>query len=537
MSPDSRRLPRAEVCERALNARDPRFDGIFFVGITTTRVYCRPVCPARVSYTDRRRFFDSAASAERAGFRPCMRCRPELAPGRAPMDAVPRLARVAADRIAAGALNGRSVAELASELGVSERHLRRALERELGVSPVELAQTHRLLFAKQLLTETSLPITRIAFASGFQSLRRFNSVFRERYRIAPGELRRSASRRAAARAAPVEASGSVPELVSLTLSYRAPLAWEALLRSLTRSPLPAVETLAGRGYARTVRLLDRCGVMIVEESGPRPWRRTRAARAELTLHVSAALLPVLMPLLAKVRRLLDLDAEPLVIDAHLAQGGLRELVRRRPGLRIPGVLDGFEAVLREVLSGLDAAAGNGAAPIARVIEALGEPIDTGIPGLTRLAPTESRVAEVGVPGLLALGVAPRCARMLGAIARAMAEGRLRLEPGAARARQGLMEIEDVDAATATAIVMRAMHWPDAFSAGDRRLLEAAGLSGPRSLQALAERWRPWRAYAALHLLLAAENDHAALPIRGAARESARLSRPAGAAGPPLQEAR
>jgi len=180
-----------DVCGRALDARDARFDGLFFVGITTTRIYCRPVCPARVSYHDRRRFFDTAASAERAGFRPCLRCRPELAPGRALIDAVPNLARVAAHRIGAGALNGRGVAQLARELGVSDRHLRRVLERELGVSPVELAQTHRLLLAKRLLADTSLPVTRIAYASGFQSLRRFNSVFRERYRLSPSALRRA----------------------------------------------------------------------------------------------------------------------------------------------------------------------------------------------------------------------------------------------------------------------------------------------------------------------------------------------------------
>src|SRR5689334_10719687 len=181
----------ATVCERALDARDARFDGIFFVGVTTTRIYCRPVCPARVSYHDRRRFFDTAANAERAGFRPCLRCRPELAPGRAIIDAVPRLARVAAQRIGAGALNGHGVGQLARELGVSDRHLRRVLERELGVSPLELAQTHRLLLAKRLLADTSLPVTRIAYASGFQSLRRFNSLFRERYRLSPSALRRS----------------------------------------------------------------------------------------------------------------------------------------------------------------------------------------------------------------------------------------------------------------------------------------------------------------------------------------------------------
>jgi len=193
------------------------------------RVYCRPTCPARVSYTHRRRFFDSAASAERAGFRPCLRCRPELAPGRAPMDAVPRLARVAADRIGAGALNGRTVADLARDLGVSERHLRRAVEHEIGVSPLDLAQTHRLLLARRLLGDTLLSVTRIAYASGFQSLRRFNAAFREQYRMAPSAIRRAARAHGGEKVALEE---DAP--LCLSLSYRAPLAWDALLAFLRR---------------------------------------------------------------------------------------------------------------------------------------------------------------------------------------------------------------------------------------------------------------------------------------------------------------
>ena len=181
-----------DAYQLAVDARDPRFDGVFFVGITTTRVYCRPMCKSRLAYDRHRRFFNSAAAAERAGFRPCLRCRPELAPGRAAtqLDAVSRLAQAAAQRIAAGALNGRSVADLAADLGVSERHLRRALEREVSVSPLELAQTHRLLLAKRLLVDTDLPMTRVAYASGFQSLRRFNAVFRRQYRLPPSALRR-----------------------------------------------------------------------------------------------------------------------------------------------------------------------------------------------------------------------------------------------------------------------------------------------------------------------------------------------------------
>src|SRR5687767_14707460 len=217
-----------DACQRALGARDARFDGLFFVGITTTRVYCRPVCPARVSYPERRRFFETPAAAEGAGFRPCLRCRPELAPGRALIDAIPRLAHVAAHRIAAGALNGRSVADLARDLGVSERHLRRAMEREVGVSPLELAQTHRLLLAKRLLADTSLSVTRVAYASGFQSLRRFNAVFRERYRLSPSAIRRMPRSRTMPGANGPQAV-SATDLVKLTLAYRAPLAWTELL--------------------------------------------------------------------------------------------------------------------------------------------------------------------------------------------------------------------------------------------------------------------------------------------------------------------
>jgi AraC family transcriptional regulator of adaptative response / DNA-3-methyladenine glycosylase II len=191
-----------QICHRAVDARDVRFDGLFFVAIVTTRIYCRPTCPSRRANPDHRRFFDSAAAAARAGFRPCLRCRPELAPGRALIDVVSCLAHQAAHRICAGALNGRSVADLAAELGVSERHLRRALRRELGVSPVELAQTHRLLLAKRLLADTALSVTDIAFASGFESLRRFNVAFHERYGMSPSALRRSSRVRTVGSAEP-----------------------------------------------------------------------------------------------------------------------------------------------------------------------------------------------------------------------------------------------------------------------------------------------------------------------------------------------
>jgi AraC family transcriptional regulator of adaptative response / DNA-3-methyladenine glycosylase II len=478
---------QADICQRAVRARDARFDGIFFVGITTTRVYCRPVCPARVSYPERRRFFDSAAAAERAGYRPCLRCRPELAPGRAHMDAVPRLARLAAQRIAAGALNGQSVTDLARELGVSERHLRRALERELGVAPTELALTHRLLLAKRLLAETSLPVTRIAFASGFQSLRRFNSVFRERYRLSPSALRRAAP------SPVVPPTSPAADFVTLTLAYRPPLDWPLLVARLSRDAAPGVIAAVAGRYGRTVRLDGRTGAILAADI---------PAKSQLEVAVSLSLLPVLMPLLARLRHLFDLDAEPAVVDAHLSQNGLAELVRRRPGVRIPGAIDGFEVALRSLLEEEE----NGAELVGRIFDALGEEVETGVPALTRLSPRPERVARSGMSMLAALGMPSARAKAIVAVARAIAEGEIRLEPGrdAAATHRSLMEVDGVGQRLATMIVMRALYWPDAFPASDPALQRAAGAANRRELQALAERWRPWRAYAAQHLWLVEE---------------------------------
>ncbi|HUF35071.1 MAG TPA: AlkA N-terminal domain-containing protein [Gemmatimonadales bacterium] len=469
------------ACSRAVVSRDPRFDGVFFVGISTTRIYCRPVCPARVSYPERRRFFDSAAAAERQGYRPCLRCRPELAPGRALCDAVPRVARAAAMRIAAGALNGRGVGDLARELGVSERHLRRAMEREMGVSPIELAQTHRLLLAKCLLTDTRLPVTRVAFASGFQSLRRFNSVFRERYRMSPSVLRHR----------PRPGRDDVPagpagDWVRLSLAYRPPLAWAPLLATIAVDTPPGVGMVDGHRYARTVAL-DGCRGLIMLEP---------PAGGQLSVHVSVSLLPALMPLLARLRHLLDLDAEPAMIDAQLAEGGLSALVARRPGLRMPGAFEGFEVAAREILL-----------PefLRQVTRALGEPIATGISGLDRLALSADRVAQAGVASLSTLGVPRRQAVAVATVARAVTDGNPRLEPGAElRATlRALAAIPGLHSRAAAAIATRAVRWPDAFPSTDVSLQRAAGVPGARALLRLAERWRPWRGYAALHLSLQA----------------------------------
>ncbi|HEU4565742.1 MAG TPA: AlkA N-terminal domain-containing protein, partial [Gemmatimonadaceae bacterium] len=397
-----------EQLYRALIARDVRFDGVFFVGVTSTRVYCRPVCRAPKPRPERCRYFTTAAAAERRGFRPCLRCRPELAPGEAPtassaagrgasVDAVGWLARAAAARIAAGALDRAGLDALASELGVTARHLRRAVERELGATPVELAQTRRLLMAKQLLTETELPLGRVALASGFGSVRRFNTLFHERYRLAPSALRGRAA--APARGARTSAGAAGLEMVTLSLGYRPPLDWGALHTYLAGRATPGVEAVGDDGwYWRSVWLDGHHGFVGV---GPAPGRRAETLRLEL----APTLLPVLVPLLARLRRLFDLDADPHVISAQLrGDPVLAPLLARRPGLRVPGALDGFELALRAVLG--QQVTVRGATTLAGRLAHLGAaPLPGARPAaLTHLPVTAERLAEASLASLSALGL-------------------------------------------------------------------------------------------------------------------------------------
>jgi AraC family transcriptional regulator of adaptative response / DNA-3-methyladenine glycosylase II len=476
----------AAVLSRACDARDVRFDGLFFVAITTTGIYCRPTCPARVSYPERRRFFSSAAAAEEAGYRPCLRCRPELAPGRAEMEVVGRLASRAARRIAAGALNGHTVADLANEFGVSERHLRRALERELGVSPLQLALTHRLLLAKQLLADTSLPVTRVAYASGFQSLRRFNAVFQERYRMPPNALRRRRNDRAR--------TSADPEMLRLTLSYRPPFNWNALLHCLTRDAIQGVDFVDGPRYARSVEIGGRRGVIVVEND---------AVSSHLNVHVSLSLVPVLMPLLVRLRQMLDLDAEPAVIDEHLAAHGLRQLIALRPGVRIPGAFGGFESALRALIGGWPAADASARSAARRVVEAIGRPNEAAPPHVGRILPDAGDVAAAGPSRLENLGVPLERATILVALARRIVDGALRLDAcrDAEVIRHELLAVDGVDTALADLIVMRALSWPNAFPFASRGSCDVTVARRDRSLMDRAHRWRPWAAYAFVHLWL------------------------------------
>jgi AraC family transcriptional regulator of adaptative response / DNA-3-methyladenine glycosylase II len=471
-----------DTCYRALLARDARFDGVFFVGVRTTGIYCRPVCRAKTPGRDRCMFYRTAAEAERASFRACFRCRPELSPGLGPVDAVSRLSRSAAQRIEAGYLNEASVDDLAAELGVTARHLRRAMLAELGVSPVDLAQARRLSLAKQLLCDTKLPLAEVAFASGFASVRRFNAVFHDRFKRPPSAFRRGVRERA----------GASDHVLPLRLDHRPPLDWETMLEFLAPRAIPGVEVVEGGAYARSVRIGGSEGWVVVRRD-----RGRDAVRAEVSLSLASAL----MPLAAKLRALFDLDAHPRAVAAHLGRDpDLAARVKQRPGLRVPGAFDAFETAARAVL-GQQVSVRAATTLSGRIVETFGDRIATPLAGIERHFPTATQIAEGGEDAVAAVGMPRPRARALVALARAFAAGSLPLahasDPEAATA--SLLDLPGIGAWTAEYLAMRALGWPDAFPASDLALRKALGGVTPREAAARAEPWRPFRSYAAMHL--------------------------------------
>ncbi len=492
----------------ALSARDPRWDGVFFVGVSSTGIYCRPICPARRVRRANCNFFDTAAQAEAAGFRACFRCRPELAPGNADVDAVDQLAAAAAARIAEGALNEASVDELAAELGVSARHLRRTLETKLGVSPIDLAQSRRLALAKQLLQDTSLSLTQIAFAAGFGSVRRFNAVFLSVMGSAPSVLRRKRSNQVGPEGAPS------PHLV-LRLDYRAPYDFAGILKFLAARAIPGVEHVDGTRYRRVVHDGKHTGVIEV---------RASAQRHALELAITPSLVPVLMPLVARVRRMFDLDARPDVIGNVLARDRLlAPLVAACPGIRVPGAIDGFEAAVRALL-GQQVSVAAATTLAGRFAAAFGAPYGVERPSpagrgrsvvdplaaheveragddpLAVRFPTAREIAARSVDAIAKIGLPAARAAAIHALATAIAAGTLRLD-GARELDAFVAEataLPGIGPWTAHYLAMRALHAADAFPAADLGIKKALA-AGPRDAEARAEAWRPFRSYAVMHL--------------------------------------
>ena len=468
----------------ALAARDPRFDGVFYVGVTSTRIYCRPVCTARTPKAANCRFFSSAAAAEKARFRPCLRCRPELAPGNAPVDDARRIASLLANRIEEGVLdNGANLEDIAARFGWSSRQIRRIVQKELGVSPIELVLTRRLLLAKQLLTETTLPVIDIAFASGFSSLRRFSDAFSARYAMPPSRLRRAAKGADTTRSR---------ESFTLQRAYRPPFDWQGMMEFVAARALAGVEWVHDDAYYRTAQLGLHKGWIGVRHAPDK-----RALLVELT----HSLTPVLPAVLGRLRHAFDLSARPDVIAAKLGETEpLADLVADNPGLRVPGAFDGFELAVRAILGQqitVKAATTLGG----RFVAALGERFETPHAGLTHSSPTAERVAGAPVSELVSLGILESRARSIVALAKEVATGRLRLEPGAPPDETivRLVALPGIGMWTAQYIAMRALRWPDAFPKEDAALRKRLGGVTAARAEELSQAWRPWRSYATLHL--------------------------------------
>jgi AraC family transcriptional regulator of adaptative response / DNA-3-methyladenine glycosylase II len=500
-----------EICYRALRTRDPRFDGRFFIAVRTTGIYCRPICPARTPRRENCWFVPCAAAAEAAGYRPCRRCRPESAPGTPAWLGTSATVSRALRLISDGALDAGSVSDLAARLGLGERQLRRLFALHLGAGPLAIARTRRAHFAAELLVQTDWPVSRVALAAGYTSLRRFNEAIRDTFHRAPRELRGKQRRPAGGNAA-------------IRLPYRDPFDAAGLFAYLAARAVPGVEWIGEGRVRRALRVAGR--PVVVEVSAP------AGARA-LEVRANGADAAHWLALAECVRSVFDLGADPGEIGRQLeADPRLRALLRSRPGVRVPGAWDRFEIAVRIVLGQQVTVAG--ATQLAgRLAARFGEPLpDTLVDrehGPRLLFPEPHALADAPVEEI---GLTRQRARALRALAASVARGDLALAPGAEpeAAREALLALPGIGPWTAELVLLRALGEPDAFPAGDLGLQRALGCDA-RALERRAERWRPWRAYAAM-LLWTASPARTATALPRPAPRSRAVSVAAPASAPP-----
>lgn len=473
------------ACYRAISTRDARFDGRLFVGVKTTGIYCRPICPARTPKFENVSFYASAAAAQEAGFRPCLRCRPEVSPELAFWRGSSNTVSRALALIESGGLDDDDVEGLADRLGVGGRQLRRLFRQHVGASPIAVAQTRRVLLAKQLIHETSLPMAEVALASGFNSVRRFNETFRNLFGRPPAALRhgRDKTRHEAG-------------ALSVRLAYRPPYDWDAMLSFLGARAIPGVEIVSGECYSRSIAIGQNCGVISVAPS----------AKNRIDVRVRFPDMAALPQIIARVRRVFDLAADPDMIAAHLALDPmLAPLVAARPGLRVPGAWDGFELAVRAIF-GQQITVPAATRLLGRLVQAFGASLPAAIresEGLSHLFPSAGRIAKAN---LATLGMPNARAMAVASLARAISADPAIFSRGASLedAILKLRSLPGIGEWTAQYIAMRELREPDAFPAADIGLLRAmADADGrrpsPSELLSRGERWRPWRAYAALQL--------------------------------------
>ncbi len=494
--------PDFEVAYRAVSTRDSRFDGQFVTAVRTTGIYCRPACPARTPHRRNVSFYPTAAAAQAAGYRACRRCLPDAAPGSPEWNLRADTVGAAMRLIGDGVIDREGVPGLAHRLGYSERHLARMLVAELGASPLALARARRADTARILLTSTSLPISDIAFAAGFSSIRQFNDTIREVYATDPSRLRATRG-----------ATPAVPGSLSLRLPVRAPFAGSALLDFLAARAIPGVETVEGRRYSRTLRLPTGTGIVTLDFPDD-PTRAPGAATSMSTptsttashVAVTASLqlehLSDLAPAVDRCRRLLDADADPMGVASVLsADHALAGAVARTPGLRLPGAVDGPEILVRALLGQqISVAAARTAA--GRLATTVDEQVAAPAPGLTHLFPSPQGIADAGMD---AIGGPRRRAAALVQAARDMADGSLAVHAGRRtdELTADLVARAGIGPWTAGYVAMRVLGDPDVLLTGDLVLRSGAAALGlppdPPDLVRYAERWRPFRSYAGMYL--------------------------------------
>jgi AraC family transcriptional regulator, regulatory protein of adaptative response / DNA-3-methyladenine glycosylase II len=486
------------ACYAAMKAHDTRFDGRFFVGVTSTKIYCRPICRVRIPLLKNCTFHPSAAAAEVAGFRPCLKCRPELAPGFAATEASAKLARAAARMIEDGVANELDLVSLAQKIGVTDRHLRRIFADEFGVSPVQFAQTQRLLLAKRLMTDTTMSVTDVAFASGFSSVRRMNTLFADRYGFAPTRLRKDNE------AGDAASSANNAKFFTFFLTYRPPYDWAGILAFLEKRAIPNVEAVSNDEYRRILRIRRDTSPDIV------CWIRVRhvARKHALEVTLSPAFAKALPQVLATIKRVFDLHADPVEISDAIGA-----LAKANKGLRLPGAFDGFELAVRAVL-GQQVTVKAARTLAIRFVNAFGEKIafDDAPPfdDLSYAFPTPAKVATLTQDDIASLGIVSARANAIIAIAQKVASGELDLSANAVvdNTITSLQTIKGIGPWTAHYIAMRALSWPDAFPPQDVAILNALDLpntkAGQRDADGLAKQWQPWRSYAVLHLWISLE---------------------------------
>ncbi len=472
-----------DACYRAVHSRDARFDGVFFIGVTSTGIYCRPSCPAVTPKRENVRFYRSAAEAQAAGFRACRRCRPDVAPGSPEWNVRADLAGRAMRLIADGTVEREGVSGLAARLGYSERQIHRTLVDEVGAGPLRLARAQRSHTARILLETTDLPVTEVCYASGFASVRQFNDTMRAIYASPPSELR------ARAKSRPNRAP--VPGAINLRLAYRRPADLGGVLDFLAMRAIPGVEEVEGRTYRRSLVLPHATGIV---ELTPADGYLAVTLRLSDHRDLGAAV--------ARCRRLFDLDADSAAVDEVLAgDEALAPLVARASGRRVPGAVDGGEMAVRAVLGQqVSVAAARGLA--GRLVAEYGKPLDAPVGGVTHAFPTADVLAEID-PAEFPM---PRTRqRTLHELVARLADGRLRIDAGVEwdETERQLLAIPGIGPWTAGYIRMRALGDPDVFLASDLGVRQGMALAGlpdePRAAEAAAERWRPWRSYAQLHV--------------------------------------